>query len=221
MDRILEGIREFQRYDFPEQRELYEQLASQGQKPDALFITCADSRVQPSNFTRTEPGQLFLVRNAGNIVPPYGAIGGGEIATVEYALAVLGIKNIIVCGHSQCGAMQAMLNEELPEDLPGVKAWFQYAESTRQIVRRKYGDLRGAELLKAATEENVLVQLNHLSTHPQVAMGLAAGELHVYGWYFDIATGRIEQYDQSKGAFVELDGAPVATKPMPVRVPVA
>ena len=151
------------------------------------------------------------------MVPPYGAQSGGEIATVEYALAVLGIKNIIVCGHSQCGAMAAMLDPKDLDSLPGVKGWFQHAEATKQIVSHKYKHLPPDELLVAAVEENVLVQMNNLSTHPTVAARLAMGELNVYGWYYDIGSGKIRQYQQSSGQFKELDGEPVAATPLPIR----
>jgi carbonic anhydrase len=130
---------------------------------------------------------------------------------------VLGIRNIIICGHSQCGAMKALLDEKPLHDLPAAKAWFAHAESTRRIARTKYRDLPIPELMVAATEENVLVQLNNLSTHPSVASRLSSGELHVYGWYYDIGTGQILQYDQSLGKFCALDGEACATQPMPVR----
>jgi carbonic anhydrase len=217
MEKILSGVKRFHREVFPENRELFESLAAKQQKPIALFITCADSRIHPNMMTQTEPGDLFLIRNAGNIVPPHGGSVGGEAATIEYSIEVLGIRNIIICGHSQCGAMKALLDEKPLHDLPAAKAWFAHAESTRRIVRNKYRDLPPKELMLAATEENVLVQLNNLSTHPCVAARLSSGELHVYGWYYDIGTGQILQYDQSLGQFCELDGEAFAAAPMPVR----
>jgi carbonic anhydrase len=217
MEKILAGVRRFQSEEFPRNRELFEQLASKQQKPMALFITCADSRVHPNLITQTEPGDLFLIRNAGNIVPPYAAIGGGEIATIEYSVEVLGIRNIIVCGHSQCGAMRALLHAEELAHLPAVRAWCNYAEATRRIVQQKYQGLSPDELAVAATEENVLVQMNNLSTHPCVAARLASGELRVYGWYYDIRSGRILQYDQSRGEFGELNGQACAAHPLPIR----
>jgi len=217
MEKILNGVHRFRNEIYPQQRERFIQLSQKKQKPTALFITCADSRVDPNLITGTEPGDLFIVRNAGNLVPPYGAQSGGEIATVEYALAVLGIKNIIVCGHSQCGAMQAIVEGTNLDELPGVRGWFAHAESTRQIVQHKYKHLPPEELLVAAVEENVLVQLNNLSTHPTVAARLSMGELKVFGWYYDIGSGKIRQYQQSSGVFKDLDGDPVAASPLPVR----
>lgn len=219
MQSILDGVHRFRTSEYPRQRELFEQLARKVQKPKALFITCADSRVHPNLITMTEPGDLFLIRNAGNIIPPYGQLGGGEAATIEYSIEVLGIQNIIVCGHSQCGAMQALLASRALDELPAARAFFAHAEATRRIVQQKYRDknLDPRELHMAATEENVLVQLNNLATHPSVAARLAAGEIAVYGWYYDIASGAVLQYDQSQGRFVELDGRPQPTVSLPIR----
>jgi carbonic anhydrase len=219
MQKILAGVRQFRTEEYPRQRALFEQLAHKQQNPKALFITCADSRVHPNLITMTEPGDLFLIRNAGNIIPPNGQIGGGEAATIEYSIEVLGIEHIIICGHSQCGAMQALLTNRALDELPAARAFFAHAEATRRIVQQKYRDknLEPQELLMAATEENVLVQLNNLSTHPCVAARLASHELSVYGWYYDIASGAVLQYDQSLGKFVELDGQPQAATPVPVR----
>lgn len=217
MDKIINGVREFRTVDFPPRREYFEHLAAKQQKPVALFITCSDSRIIPHLITRTEPGDLFQLRTAGNIIPPYGAVMSGEGATVEYSLAVLGIRNIILCGHSQCGAVQALIGSDNLDDLPAVKSWFAHAEATKRIVRQKYADLSPEERAIAATEENVLVQLNNLSTHPSVAARLATGELNVYGWYYDIASGMILQYDQRDGEFHPLDDEVHAASPLPLR----
>lgn len=219
MHTILTGVHRFRSSEYPKQRELFELLARKKQNPKALFITCADSRVHPNLITMTEPGDLFLLRNAGNIVPPYGQVGGGEAATIEYSIEVLGIEHIIICGHSQCGAMQALLTNRALDELPAARAFFAHAEATRRIVQQKYRDknLEPQELLMAATEENVLVQLNNLSTHPSVAARLSSGEIAVYGWYYDIASGAVLQYDQSQGRFVELDSRPQSAALLPIR----
>ncbi len=219
MQKILAGVRQFRTEEYPRQRQLFEQLARKQQNPKALFITCADSRVHPNLITSTEPGELFLIRNAGNIVPPNGQIGGGEAATIEYSIEVLGIEHIIICGHSQCGAMQALLANRALDELPAARAFFAHAESTRRIVQQKYRDknLAPHDLLMAATEENVLVQLNNLSTHPCVAARLASGEISVYGWYYDIASGAVLQYDHGPGKFLELDSQAQAADPLPIR----
>src|SRR5215216_3133599 len=131
MRKIIQGIRQFQTTIFPEQRELFKQLGEKQQNPLALFITCSDSRINPNLITQTEPGDLFLLRNAGNIIPPYGAANGGEGATVEYAVSVLKMRNIIVCGHYGCGAMHFLMRQSTMGDLPAVRAWFSHAEATR------------------------------------------------------------------------------------------
>ena len=217
MKKIIAGVHRFMREDVPRHREMYERAAARKQHPMALFITCSDSRVNPNQITSTEPGDLFLLRNAGNIVPPFGAGFGGEGATIEYALTVLGIRHIIICGHSQCGAVSAMLERPDLSEQPGLKAWLQNVESTRQIVRAKYPHLKGDELAVAAAEENVLVQLNQLSTHPHVAALLGTRELNVYGWYYDIGSGRVRQYDQQSGVFEDLNGEARPASPHPRR----
>jgi carbonic anhydrase len=217
MEKIIRGVHEFRTIDYPAKREYFEHLAAKKQKPVALFITCSDSRIIPHMITRTEPGDLFQLRTAGNIIPPYGAVMSGEGATVEYSIAVLGIRNIIVCGHSQCGAMQALIGNDNLDELPAVKNWFAHAEATRRIVKQKYAELSLEERAIAATEENVLVQMNNLSTHPYVAARLATGDINVYGWYYDIASGAIMQYDQRDGEFHTLGEEVFAASPLPLR----
>src|SRR5262245_54243856 len=217
MEKLIAGVHRFRRLEYPAQRDFFQQLAAKDQQPAALFITCSDSRVHPNLITQTEPGDLFLIRNAGNLVPPYSPGGGGESATIEYSVEVLGIRNIIVCGHSRCGAMRALLDASSLAHLPAVRAWCAHAEATRRIVEQKYRGLAGDDLAIAATEENVLVQMNHLSTHPAVAARLSSGELHVFGWYYDIAAGQVYQYDQSQGRFSELNGRAEPAQPLPLR----
>lgn len=216
MEKIIKGIQRFQKEVFPEQKEWFEHLAVKQQKPMALFITCADSRVNPNLITQTEPGDLFILRIAGNVIPPYGAARGGEEATIEYAVAVLGIKNIIVCGHSSCGAMRALMAGGNMDNLPAVKAWFSYAESTRQIMRHKYPNVTDpAQMEELAIRENVLVQLDHLRTHPSVAAGLARNQVQLHGWVYHIESGEILCYDGTSGQF-----RPVcAAGPSPVPAP--
>jgi carbonic anhydrase len=216
MDKILRGVRDFQRDVFPAQRGLFQRLARKQQKPQALFITCADSRINPNLLTQTEPGDLFLLRNAGNIIPPYGT-AGGEGATIEYAVSVLGIRHIIVCGHWHCGAMKALLTAEELRDLPAVAAWFAHAEATRRVVRATCGHLTGEELHAAAAEQNVLLQLGHLRTHPCVAAGLARGDLQVHGWLYKLETGEIFVHDPGRGQFLAL----AEQAPPPVLTPAA
>jgi carbonic anhydrase len=205
MQRLLQGIHQFQREHFRPLQGLFEEL-SHGQAPETLFITCSDSRVVPNLITQTQPGELFIVRNAGNLVPPHGAANGGEGATIEYAVAALGVRDVILCGHSHCGAMRGLLAPEQLSGLPTVTAWLQHAETTRRIMRENYAHLEGNALLTATVEENVLVQLEHLRTLPSVAARLERGDLHLHGWVYKIETGEVFAYDAAAGQF-----APVAS----------
>ncbi|MGH7250544.1 MAG: carbonic anhydrase [Nitrospiraceae bacterium] len=207
MEKLVEGFKKFQSEVFRAKRELFRRL-SQKQEPRALFITCSDSRIDPTLLTQTEPGELFILRNAGNIVPSYGGMLGGSTATIEYGVSVLGVKHVIVCGHTDCGVMKALLHPETVEELPAVKNWMVQAESTRRIVRENYADLKGDELLVATIQENVRVQLSHLRTHPGVAARLRRGSLTIHGWVYSISTGDIWAYDDDKGEFVSLIARP-------------
>src|SRR3990172_1202825 len=182
MQKLIEGIHHFRSTIFGSQRDLFERLA-EGKRPDALFITCSDSRINPNLITQTEPGELFILRNAGNIVPPHKMAVGGEEATIEFAIVGLGIRDIIVCGHSHCGAVNALLAPEgIRETMPAMCSWLNYAESARRIVREKYSGLEKESLLNVAIQENVLVQLENLRTHPAVAKALAREALNLHGW---------------------------------------
>jgi carbonic anhydrase len=207
MEKLIAGVQSFYRNHYAENREFFERLAAKKQTPEALFITCADSRINPNLITGTEPGDLFLIRNAGNLVPPHGA-GGGEAATIEYSLEVLGIRAIIICGHSQCGAIQALLGQQSLEHLPAVRRWCDHAEATRRIVQKKYAGQDITTFGAAAARENVLVQVDHLETHPAVAARLATGDVTIYGWYYDIGSGIVEQYDEQLGGFRPLVDVP-------------
>ena len=203
MEKLVEGFKKFQAEVFRDKRELFSRL-SESQTPRALFITCSDSRIDPTLLTQAEPGELFILRNAGNIVPSYGETMGGSTATIEYAVAMLGVKHVIVCGHTDCGVMRALLHPESVEDLPAVKSWMIQAETTRRIVRENYSDLKGEELLVTTIQENVRIQLDHLKTHPAVAVRLRRGTLTLHGWVYSIPTGDIWAYDEDKDVFVSL-----------------
>ena len=172
--------------------------------PAALFIGCSDSRVDPSIITQAQLGDLFVLRNAGNIVPCHGASNGGEPATIEYAVAALDVKDIIVCGHSGCGAIQAMLHPEKMAKLPLVRGWLEHAEATRQIVAENYSQYSGAELLEIAVREHVLVQIENLQTHPSVAVKLQRGDLTLHAWIYRMETGEILAYSTKDGGFASL-----------------
>jgi carbonic anhydrase len=206
MERLVRGVKAFQDTEFTEYRGLFQQLALV-QTPQTLFITCSDSRIDPNLITQTQPGELFIMRNAGNIVPPYGVGGEGEGATIEYAVAALGVKDIVICGHSLCGAMGGLLHPEHLDKLPAVRAWLNHAEATRRIVREHYQNMSEDQRLMAAVEENVLVQMDQLRTHPAVAVGLVSGTLRLHGWLYDLATGEVFAYEPKEGQFVPLHEA--------------
>lgn len=206
MQKLVQGIHQFQKNAFRSRKELFERLAH-GQHPEALFITCSDSRVNPNLLTQTEPGELFILRNAGNIIPPNGAPPNGEHATIEFAVDSLGVTDIIVCGHSHCGALTGLLQPESLETMPAMAAWLSHAEATSRIMRENYPHLKGEALLTASIEENVLVQLENLRTLPSVAAKLAEGSLHLHGWVYKIETGEVFAYDAAEGQFVSLSGA--------------
>lgn len=205
MQKLVDGIHLFQRNIFGTQKERFEQLVN-GQRPLALFITCSDSRIDPSLVTQTAPGELFIMRNAGNIVPAYGTLHGGEAATIEYAVSVLKIHDVILCGHSHCGAMKGLLNPQSIKPLPAVRSWLSHAESTRRIIQENYEHITDPEAkLTATVEENVLVQLENLRTHPSVAAALGRGQLKLHGWVYKFETGQIFAYDPDSNEFLPLE----------------
>lgn len=203
MQKLVHGIHHFQQNVFDTSRELFQQLEG-GQKPEALFITCADSRIVPNLVTQTQPGELFSLRNAGNLVPPYGAGLGGEAATIEFAVDALGVKDIILCGHSHCGAMKGLLYANQLQNLPATKEFLRHAEATRRIIKSKYSDLTDEALLDATIEENVLVQLENLRTHPCVAAGVSAGTLHLHGWVYVFEEGQVYVYSPEAEEFLPI-----------------
>jgi len=203
MKKIIEGLSKFQQEVFPQHQELFAELAS-GQRPEVLLITCSDSRIDPTLLTQTKPGDLFIIRNAGNIVPAFGQAVGGVTATIEYAVMALGVKDIVICGHSNCGAMGGVLHPEKVAKMKSVAAWLHFGEPARLVVEEKYGHLSGNELLNVLTEQNVLAQLNNIKTHPSVAAGLAKGTLKVHGWVYDIGKGDVTAFDSTADGFVPL-----------------
>jgi len=219
MQKLIEGIHHFQQTIFDTQKHLFERLA-QGQQPLALFLTCSDSRIDPSLLTQTQPGELFIMRNAGNIVPPYGTVLGGEAATIEYAVAVLKVKDIIICGHSLCGAMDGLLHPEHLHGLSAVQAWLTHARATARIIEENYGHIADeTDRLTAAVEENVLVQIESLRTHPSVAAGVLRGDLKLHGWTYEFETGRVFAYEPEQGQFLPVQQVAGTPKPATQRMP--
>ena len=199
VEKFLQGISRFQKHVYPEHSELFEGLASDGQRPGALFITCADSRIDPCMLTQTRPGELFICRVIGNIVPPFPDAVGGVSATIEYATGVLRVPAIIVCGHTDCGVIRGALNPEALAGYPNVTEWLKYAQ-----VKHRHAD-PGEAFLLALTERNVVAQLDNLRTHPSVVKRLEEGNLALHGWVYHIATGTVTTYDEESTAFQELN----------------
>jgi carbonic anhydrase len=217
LQELVAGIHHFQSQVFRSQRDLFERLAG-GQNPEVLFITCSDSRIDPNLVTHTDPGDLFVLRNAGNMVPAYGASNGGETATIEFAIDGLKVTDIVVCGHSHCGAMKGLLHPEYVAEMPAVAAWLKHAETTRRIVRSKYAKLGPEELLQATIEENVLSQIENLQTHPAVAVALANDKLKLHAWVYDIASGDVHAYDPDQEQFANVGLVRPQGVPEPIRI---
>jgi carbonic anhydrase len=201
MDKIAAGVVKFQQEAFKERRELFAKLA-EGQSPEALFITCSDSRIDPNLLTQTEPGALFICRNAGNIVPPHTNHTGAMTASIEFAVGALGVPHIIVCGHSECGAMKGAMNPEGLDAFPHVREWLGYSRAAALIARKKAAGKDEKDLLDCIIRENVLLQIAHLKTHPFVAVRLATGETQIHGWVYDIRSGVVLAFDEASGEFV-------------------
>lgn len=202
MQKLIEGIRQFQSSYVPSKQALMAEL-SKGQHPRVLFIGCSDSRVSPEIITQADIGDLFIIRNAGNIVPPFEAANGGEGATIEYAIEALDIKQVIVCGHSQCGAMKGLLQlGDLEDKMPLVYEWLHHTAATRKLVQDNYGHLEKKEMLDALVAENVLTQIENLRTYPVIRSKLYGGDLAIHAWIYKIETGEVLAYDSEQHAFV-------------------
>lgn len=200
IQRLVEGVHQFQKEIFEPEARFFQNLAH-GQRPEVLFITCADSRVNPNLVTQTAPGELFLVRNVGNLVPVYASMVGAEAAAIEFAVQELQVKDIIICGHTFCGAMQALVGDGPQQPMPAVEAWLRHAEPTRDIMRKNYSHLSGEELWRATIKENVLVQLEQLRTHPVVDAALREGRVHLHGWVYHLEDGGVAAYDPETAQF--------------------
>ena len=187
VEKFLGGISRFQKHVYPEHQDLFENLAM-GQRPEALFITCADSRIDPCLLTQTKPGELFICRVIGNVVPPWPETIGGVSATIEYAVGVLRVPEVIVCGHTDCGVVRGALNPEALAAFPSVTAWLRYVEVEHH------------EPL-ALTEGNVVAQLKNLRTHPTVAARLEQGDLGLHGWVYHIGPGAVTIYNEESRTF--------------------
>ena len=198
MEKLIAGAVQFRGAPYEERKALFAELAN-GQSPEVMMITCSDSRVCPNLITQTEPGDIFVIENAGNIVPPHTQNAEGVTASIEFAVAALGVQHIVVCGHSDCGAMKGAMYPGALTDLPHVKYWLTHSRGAVDAVHAKHGDAH--DMLEQVTQENVVQQLQHLRTHPAVLSKLATGDLELHGWVYTIEHGTIVAYDEASGSF--------------------
>jgi carbonic anhydrase len=202
LQELKAGIRQFRTKVYPENEATYQKAVSEPQKPHALFVTCADSRIDPELITQSRPGDLFVTRNVGNLVPAYGEMMGGVSAVIEYAVSALKVQHVVVCGHSDCGAMKGLLHPEALATMPTVKSWLKNAHAALSVAE-SLGDAdeKPSDRMRRLTEENVLLQMQHLRTHPSVAGAMARGELTISGWVYDIGKGEVRISEDGGRAF--------------------
>ena len=208
MQQLIEGVHRFRNDEFGNYRSLFQRLSREGQNPHTLFITCSDSRVLAELITQSKPGDLFVVKNIGNIVPPYNVTGStnSTAAAIEFAVEMLRVSDIVICGHSQCGAMTALL-EGLPgsERMPHLKEWLTLADPVREIIRTQYEHIKDPEHRKnVAAGENVLFALENLHSYHCVQDRLMDGSLRLHGWFFKIATAELLAYNPDTRQFSPL-----------------
>ena len=222
MDEVLEqlkrGVRHFQTEVYPRLAEIFAQAASEEQKPHTLFITCADSRVDPIAITNSGTGEVFVTRNIGNIVPAYGEMLGGVSAVIEFAVCSLNVRHIVICGHTQCGAMHALLEPALVADMPTVTSWLVNAHAALHFAEthkdRATAISTDEGIIDVLTEQNVLLQMRHLKTHPSVALAMSKGKLTISGWIYCIGTGKVCVAEDGQHTFM-----PISLE-LPTSVPV-
>jgi carbonic anhydrase len=201
LEDIRQGLLRFRKKVFPMRRAIYEALARH-QNPQVLFMTCIDSRVDPADLCDADPGDMFVERTPGNLVPVYeGQARSGMSASIEYAVTALEVTDIVVCGHSDCGALKALLHPENLAKLPAVKRWLHYADAALRDLRKSPAGASDEERLEYLCERNVVAQLDHLQTHPCVRKRMKKGELRLHGWVYEIHTGEVKRYDPETGAF--------------------
>ena len=208
MDRIINGVRQFQEKVFPRQRSLFQRLAT-GQKPETLVIACSDSRISLELLTQTAPGELFVCRNAGNIVPPSGR-GDAMSASIEYALGALPIRDIVIIGHSDCGAMKGLLSPQNLDEMPQVKSWLGHARGALKAFQQDGEEPGSHEAVATLARLNIRLQLEHLHTYPGVFARVRNGRLNLHGWHYEIGTGEVFAWEAAEYNWIPLrSNAPV------------
>lgn len=209
VDKLIRGFLRYQQNELPQRRELFEELGK-GQSPDTIFLTCADSRVEPNLLVQGEPGDLFQVRTVGNLISPAadGDRAAGDVseaAAIEYGMLALNARDIVVCGHSRCGAMRAVLDNASLERMPNLRAWLMHGVPSLDRVQRAELIDHQLPLVEQLSQVNVLQQLDHLRTYKLVREREEQGEVFLHGWWFDVSTGELFAFDTERGGFVRLD----------------
>lgn len=205
MRKLIQGIVDFRKNLTEESRDLFAKLAL-GQKPDALFIACSDSRVVPNLFASTNPGDLFVLRNMGNLIPPASStLDNSAPAVIEFSIFSLKVANIIVCGHSECGAMQAILQGVDKSSYPRIESWLQYGQESLHRVKKGFVINPALALHNQLSQVNVLQQMQHILSYPFVRERVEKKALRVHGWWFDIAQADVYCYEQDINQFVLID----------------
>lgn len=206
LEKLKDGVRRFRREVYPAEARQFQRIETEPQRPHTLFIACADSRVDPAAITQAGPGEIFVMRNIGNIVPGFGEMLGGVSAVVEFAVQGLKVQHVAICGHSDCGAMKALLHPQSTESMPTVSTWLTNAKAALAVSQGLHTRSEWRrDLLGLLTEQNVLLQMQHLKTHPSVASAIALGELTVSGWVYDIGRGEVRIAEGSDQNFTPVD----------------
>lgn len=207
MKKLIKGIIEFRQRSLVDYRAKFAKLAL-GQSPDTLFIACCDSRVVPNVFASCDPGDLFVVRNIGNIIPPHGTQNSHDVSTaaaIEFSILNLDVADIVICGHSECAAMRAFIDAPPMGDKPSLDTWLQFAAPSYEKFKAQAGLSTPLSSHNHLSQINVLQQLEHLKTYPYVAKRLEQGQLRLHGWWFDLATADVYHYHQAKQQFTVID----------------
>jgi carbonic anhydrase len=204
LTKLVRGVAKFQAEVYPARRELFKEL-KRHQEPIAMFFTCADSRIDPAMLLQTHPGEVFTERTPGNIVPKYSEHVGGVTASMEYAMLVLRLPLIIVCGHTDCGVVKVLAEPERANGMPALQSWMRHSFESRDRLLREHPNVPEEEKIQLLTEYNVLTQLENLKTHPAVASRVLSGELEIRGWIYDIGDGSVWEADPESGKFEMLD----------------
>jgi carbonic anhydrase len=210
LEQLKAGILRFQAEVYPGMRETYQRAVMEPQQPKTLIVTCADSRIDPELITQSGPGDLFALRNIGNMIPAYGEMLGGVSAVIEYAVSALKVKHVVVCGHTDCGAMKALMDPAAQEGMPTVKSWLKNAAAALSVAHSLAEEDESPEaFMRRLTEQNVLLQMQHLKTHPSIAGAMARNDLTVSGWVYDIGSGDVRISEDGNRAFhpVETEAA--------------